>query len=197
LLHPGWEDGLLEAIKAKRSFALAVPAYAAVGEFPQGDVVFTAAMLARAMGYEVEAFTMRSTRELRQVGGLGWLVIPIFVLFGMAAMGAGISGTLAVMVASGLTAGVTDSPIHDWHAFLQGMLLACGICVFLTAILGALVFASLPKQRHPIFRMPHFEERWSSHEYLYLTPVGMPFDPDKAIDFLRRAGASEVWEIRR
>lgn len=197
LSHAEWEDGILEAIKAKRSFALGTPAYAAVGEFPQGDVVFTAAMLARAAGYEVEAFTMRSTNELRHVDGWGWLVIPIFVLFGIAAMGAGISGTLAAMVASGMVEGITDSPIRDWHAFFHGMLLACGICAFFTATLGALIFVSLPKQKHPIFRTPHFAERWSSHEYLCLLPAGAPLDPDEAADFLHRAGASEVWEIRR
>jgi hypothetical protein len=154
-------------------------------------------MLARALGYEVEAFTMRSSKELRNVDGWGWLVIPIFVLFGIAAIGAGICGTLAAMVGLGMVQGVTDSPIRDWHAFFHGMLLACGICAFFTAALGALIFVSLPKQRHTIFRTPHFAERWSSHEYLCLMPAGAPLDPDKAVDFLRRAGASEVWEIRR
>jgi len=197
-VHAGWKEEILEAIKAKRSFALRAPIHAAVGEFPHGDATVTTAMLAHAAGYEIEAFTTRSSRELPHADGPGWLVIPIFVLFGIAAMGAGIFGTLAAMVASGMAAGVPGSPIQDWHAFLHGVLVACGGCAFFTVSLGALIFLTLPEERrHPIFRVPGFLERCSSREYLCLLPADSPFDPEKAADFLHNAGASEVWEIRR
>jgi hypothetical protein len=197
-VRAGWKDEILEAIKAKRSYALHAPVCAAVGEFPHGDAMVTTAMLARVAGYEIEAFTTRSSKELRHADGPAWLVIPIFVLFGIAAMGAGICGTLAAMVASGMAAGVTDSPVQDWHAFLRGMLAACGVCAFFTATLGSLLFFSLAKgRRHPIFRVPGFLERCSSLEYLCLLPADSSFDPEKAADFLHRAGAAEVWEIRR
>lgn len=191
-----WLEDLTSAWRSRRRAMSRTQIYAAVGEFPRLEAVITAVTLARAAGRKVEAFTPRSIGSLGDVDGWGWLAIPIFAAFGLAALAAGAAITLAVEVALGGMAGaVGPSSIYNGPAFLHEAFVMAGFLSGLTLLLGVLVFLSLPKRCHPVFHTPHFAERRGSRGYVCLLASSAAFDPDDAADFLRHAGAEEVWNV--
>jgi hypothetical protein len=167
-----------------------------VAEFARPDAVLEAAILARAAGYDrLEAYTPFAIEGLAEQVGLSWTAVPLITLLGGLCGGAGGYFMMWYSATVSYPLNVGGRPLHSWPAFLPITFELTVLCAALGAVFGMIVLNGLPRPYHPIFNTPHFTERNASHGYLCVLATNVEYDSAQVVEFLRKAGAQNVWEI--
>lgn len=86
---------------------------------------------------------------------------------------------------------------HSWLAFVPITFESAVLAASLTAFVGMLVGARLPRLSRPLFDVEGFERASHDRFFLWVSAEDPMFDPRRLQDLLRRSGALQVASVPR
>lgn len=169
-----------------------------VAELPDARTLVRAAEAAWAVGLtHVEAFSpypvaglppplmARPRRLLRAVGV-------------MAVLGGGTGYFVQWLTTAWLyPLNVGGRPLHSWLAFIPITFESAVLAAGLTAFVGMLVGAGLPRLSRPLFDVEGFERASHDRFFLWVSADDPMFDPRRLRELLRTSGALTVASVPR
>lgn len=90
---------------------------------------------------------------------------------------------------------VGGRPLHSWLAFIPITFEATVLATSLTAFLGMLIGAGLPRLSRPVFDVPGFERASVDRYFLWVSADDPLFDPQATRALLQRHGALQVASV--
>lgn len=172
--------------------------YGLVAEFSSPEEVLEAARRAWGSGYRsMDAFTPFAVEGLAEAIGFPKTRVPLVTLLCGLAGGAGGYFMMWYSATISYPLNVGGRPLHSWPAFIPITFELAVLCASLGTVIGMLALNGLPRPHHPIFNTPHYADRSGSRFYLCVKADDRLYDPAGTREFLRQAGASEVWEVAK
>jgi hypothetical protein len=170
--------------------------YGLVAEFASPDEVLEAARQAWEAGYRsMDAFTPFAVEGLSEAVGFPRTRVPLVTLLCGLAGGAGGYFMMWYSATISYPLNVGGRPLHSWPAFIPITFELAVLCAALGTVIGMLVLNGLPRPHHPIFNTPHYAERSGSRFYLCIKADDGLYDSESTWEFLRKTGASDIWEV--
>ena len=140
--------------------------------------------------------TRRSpSKDSPRRSGMRRTYVPLCTLLGGIAGGLTGYGMQFYSAAIDYPLNVGGRPLHSWPAFVPITFELTVLFAALSAAISMLAFNGLPRPHHPIFEMPHFEERNASHFYLAIEARDGLFQAEEVRAFLAGQKPGAVWEV--
>ncbi len=173
-----------------------LPPYGMLAEFDSATALVAAARQATAAGYRrVDAFTPFPIEELEEALAIKPTVLPLLVLLGGIAGGAGgyFMQYYASVIAYPLNIG--GRPFHSWPMFIPITFEMTILVAALTAVLGMLALNGLPMPYHPVFNVPRFALASRDQFFLIIEAADANYDAERTRQFLDGLRPVNVWEV--
>jgi hypothetical protein len=167
-----------------------------VAEFREAGALTTAARAATSAGLPLaDAFSPFPIEGMAELLGETSTRLRIWMFVGGIAVAALAYATEVWSAVYNYPIDSGGRPEHSWPAFL---LFPFAVGIFgaaLTGFIGLLVKCGLPRLHHPLFDINGFER--VTQDRFMLALHAPPADADKrsAVDWLKQAGADNVWEL--
>jgi len=167
--------------------------YGLMAEFDTPTEIVAAARQSYDEGYrKMDAYTPFPIEELSEALHLGRSRLPLIVLIGGIAGGAG--GLLlqwwAATIAYPINIG--GRPLFSWPMFIPITFETTVLVAAFSAVLGMLALNGLPQPYHPVFNSHRFDLASRTHFFLCIEAADPRFDLEKTRSFLEGIGAKEV-----
>ncbi len=167
-----------------------------VAEFHEAGALTTAARAATSAGLPLaDAFSPFPIEGMAELLGETSTRLRVWMFVGGIAVAALAYATEVWSAVYNYPIDSGGRPLHSWPAFL---LFPFAVGIFgaaLTGFIGLLVKCGLPRLHHPLFDINGFER--VTQDRFMLALHAPPADADKrsAVDWLKQAGADNVWEL--
>jgi Protein of unknown function (DUF3341) len=167
--------------------------YGLMAEFEDPTALVAATHESYEHGYRcMDAYSPFPIEELHEALGSPQTRLPLIVLVGGVAGGAG--GYLLQYWANAVAypLAVGGKPYHGWPAFIP-ITFECTILVAaLAAVLGMLALNGLPQPYHPVFNVPRFALASRNRFFLCIQAEDPRFDLEETRRFLETLNPREV-----
>ena len=175
---------------------MTAPLYGVLAEFGTPKTLLVAAQMAYAEGYrKMDAYSPYPIDGLAEAIGFEKTRVPLVVLIGGIIGGGTAYGMQYYSAVWDYPLNVGGRPLHSWPAFIPITFELTILGAALACVFGMLALNGLPRLHHPIFNTPGFTAGNASHAFLCISAINTAYDPAKAADLLRQAGAQNVWEV--
>jgi hypothetical protein len=171
-------------------------AYGLMAELATADALLEAAKRSRAAGYgRIEAYSPFPVEGLSEAIGFEKNRVPLLVLLGGIAGGAGGYFMQWYSAVVSYPINVGGRPLHSWPSFIPATFELTVLGAALAAVLGMLFLNGLPRLVHPVFNAPDFDLATRNRFFLCLCAEGAGFDAQAARRFLEGLQPLRVVEV--
>lgn len=165
-----------------------------MAEFERPGDLVAAARRAREAGFRrVDAYSPFPVEGLDEAMGLGPTRLPLLVLLGGLAGGAGGFALQYYLTAVDYPLNVGGRPLNSWPAFIVIAFELTVLVAALTAVLGMLTLNGLPRPHHPVFNVPRFALATRDRFFLAIEAADPAFG--RARRFLEGLNPHGVYEV--
>jgi hypothetical protein len=171
-------------------------AYGMMAELASADALVAGARRAREAGYRrIEAYSPFPVEGLDDALDLGPSHVPLATLLG------GIAGGIGGYFLQWYTAvisypvNVGGRPLHSWPEFIPVTFETTVLCAALAAVVAMLAGNGLPRLRHPVFDVPHFDLATRNRFFLCLLARDPRYEAPSARRFLEELQPIRIAEV--
>jgi hypothetical protein len=170
--------------------------YGMMAELASADALVAAARRAREAGYRrIEAYSPFPVEGLAEALDFGPSRVPLATLLGGIAGGVGgyFLQWYSAVVSYPLNIG--GRPAHSWPEFIPVTFETTILCAAVTAVVAMLAGNGLPRLRHPVFEVPHFDLATRNRFFLCLLARDPRYDAESARSFLEGLEPIRIAEV--
>ena len=170
--------------------------YGVMAELGDERALVAGAERARAAGFErIEAYAPFPVEGLAEAVGFTRSRLPLLVLLGgiVGGLGGYFLQWYSAVVSYPINVG--GRPLHSWPLFIPVTFETTVLGAALVAVVAMLLGNGLPRLRHPLFDVPHFDLATRNRFFLCLRASGAGFDAAAAHRFLDTLEPLRVSEV--
>jgi ActD protein len=170
--------------------------YGVMAELADERALVAGAERARAAGFlRIEAYAPFPVEGLAEAVGFTRSRLPLLVLLGGIVGGVGGYFLQWYSAVVSYPINVGGRPLHSWPLFIPVTFETTVLGAALVAVIAMLMANGLPRLRHPVFDVPHFDLATRNRFFLCLRASGADFDPAAARRFLDTLEPMRISEV--
>lgn len=171
-------------------------AYGMMAELGSADALVAAARRAREAGYRrVEAYSPFPVEGLAEALDFGPSRVPLATLVGGIAGGLGGYFLQWYSAVVSYPVNVGGRPLNSWPEFIPITFETTVLCAAVTAVAAMLLGNGLPRLRHPVFEVPHFDLATRNRFFLCLLARDPGYEAASARRFLEELQPIRIAEV--
>lgn len=170
--------------------------YGVAGEFETPERLLSAVRSARAAGYRsLDAYSPMPIHGLGTALGVKTQHVSLWVLLG--GMAGGLGGFFMQWWSAVIDypIDVGGRPLFSWPAFIPLSFEMTILIGGISALLAFFVLNGLPMPYHPLFNIEQFGRASNDRFFLAIDSTDAEFSPTGTRDFLKRCGASGIYDV--
>jgi hypothetical protein len=170
--------------------------YGLMAEVADGEALLAAARRAREAGFHrVEAYAPFPVEGLAEAVGFTRSRVPLAVL--VAGIAGGIGGYFLQWYSAVVSypVNVGGRPLHSWPEFIPVTFEMTVLFAALAAVVAMLAANGLPRLRHPVFGVPHFDLATRNRFFLCVLAQDARFDDAATRRFLETLRPMRIVEV--
>jgi hypothetical protein len=167
-----------------------------MAEFAKPELLVAAASAARDRGYRaMDAYAPFPIEGLSDALGLSPSRMPLVILIGGLAGGAGGYGLQYWAMVASYPINTGGRPLNSWPAFVPVTFELTILCAALAAVFGMILINGLPMPYHPVFNVPRFSLASRSRFFLCIESRDPLFHVEEVRSFLGERSPEGVYDV--